>query len=386
MSGWVVTSAAIARRRPWILALAAMGVAVVPLAKVAGAPTGVVVALAALNLSGAAILLGLEVLLFRAEGREAWEATLLVRPPAQVRDLAERDAFYELGVDTEAREALDELGQTERAHLWYLERDLDSELRAQMRDAVVREEPSLIVVAGASKAGKSRTLAAAATATLADAWLLAPRNAAAVYELAHAQPPQRAGAGPCVIWLDDLEPFVREGDRGLNLETVECFRAWRRPVLLLATAGGKGVLLAGSAAESVAEPLMDLISRYPTYRLEAQLSEAERERLAIRVTPDAVGRIEALGEFMVAAPGLFSRLERDPSVPEGQAVVRAAIDWCRAGLPRPIPQDVLEELHGYYLSGPASKEGFHRGLAWALEPLYSQRALLARGSKQVRSP
>jgi hypothetical protein len=341
------------------------------LVKAAGGSDTVAILFAAIGVVGAVLALGFGVLQKRAEGREA-EEEILHLPAARVRDLSKRHKFYDLGVDTESPAALAELGLSNAAHAPYLERDVDQQLRSRMRDAARRSEPTSIVVSGPSKAGKSRTLAEAVVATLPDAWLLAPGDEeprGAFVALARGKPPKkiRSGPEPCVIWLDDIEPYVGGPSPGLSPETIEALRSWRRPVVIAGTAGGKGVR---SMSTVYGDATTDLLRRYPPVRLQAELTERERARL----TGDA--EVRAIGEFMISADELIKRYEHGSDCPEGVAVTRAAIDWRRMGLVRPIDSHVLEQLYGIYLNGPASPPRFERGLLWATTPLYAHTALL----------
>ena len=108
---------------------------------------------------------------------------------------------------------------------------------------------------GPIKAGKSRTLLEVAAATLADDWLIMPKDATALGKLARGQPPPEITDDRCVIWVDDIEPFVRPGDQGLSARTLRAFAEWNRPVIVLGTAGGKGRLLAGADAKRFADRL-----------------------------------------------------------------------------------------------------------------------------------
>ena len=164
-----------------------------------------------------------------AERRESLEDLLRI-PLARVKDLAERDGFYMLGVETESRKALKALGQT--THARYVPRDADGLIRARLQAGIEAGGVSLVAVSGPSNAGKSRTLAEAVAACLPDAWLMAPTDAAAFYALARGRPPSQLDvATGCVIWIDDIEPFVAE--YGLNAVTLELLRLWRRPVLVV---------------------------------------------------------------------------------------------------------------------------------------------------------
>ena len=80
------------------------------LLKLAGAPIWVSIVVAALGAAAAIGRVGLEVVRSGAEERESREERLR-RAPVRVRELAERAGFYEIGVETEAREALRALGE-----------------------------------------------------------------------------------------------------------------------------------------------------------------------------------------------------------------------------------------------------------------------------------
>jgi tetratricopeptide (TPR) repeat protein len=346
------------------------------LSEAAGASAWLVITLAAVGLAGAVVGLVLKALHEAAKGAEL-AAALWARPPLRACDV-EIEA-YSLGVDWEAQEALDALGG-DLEHAPYLERDLDKRLHHELSRAAARPEATLIVVSGRSKTGKSRTLLEAVAVTLPDAWLWVPRDPSALAKAAGAGAPRKSGADACVIWLDDLEPWAKPRDQGLNSQTLTALGGWGQPVLVLATEGGKGVDLAGAQGARFDEITSDLLARARRCWLEAELTESEAVHPRERFGYEVAGRIEreGIGEFMIAAPRLIARLEHDRECPEGQAIVRAAIDCQRAGLLRPLPGAWLRELFGDYLPGPSGPEDFIRGLKWATRPLYARTALLTR--------
>jgi hypothetical protein len=176
------STAEIIRRDRLAQGLAGVAIAAAALLKVAGAPTWAAISAAAVGLALAATRVGLEIFRSSSEVDESREQMLRV-PPIRVGDLADRAGFYELGVETEALQALRALGSHDK-HADYVRRDIDEALRRRLQRAVEVGGVSLIVVSGPPTAGKSRTLAEGLVATVPDAWLLAPRGRKGVDELA----------------------------------------------------------------------------------------------------------------------------------------------------------------------------------------------------------
>lgn len=321
---------------------------------------------------GAAAAIALTLLQRKAETREEQEA-ILRRPPARVAEVAAAGDFYKIGVETESPAALAELGLSDASHPPYLPRDVDGELRRRLQAASQRAGSTLVVVAGHSKAGKSRTLAEALVAELPDAWLVAPSGkdpGGALTTLVRDGPPKelRSTEDACVIWLDDIEPFAAGPGPGLSSEGLDALDRWGRPVVVAGTAGGKGQRVAVRAFE---DAVSDLLRRHQPVRLDMDLSELEQSRLEIDAD------VRSIGEFMISADELINRYEHGSSGPEGRAVARAAIDWRRVGLVRPIPEEALERLSRLYLDGQMDPDRFRKGLEWATEPLYAHVALLS---------
>lgn len=237
---------------------------------------------------------------------------------------------------------------------------------------------TLIILSGPSKAGKSRTMLEALRTTLPEARLMVPKNRAALARLASGEPRANRSGDVAAVWLDDIELFAAwPGEDGLNTAALKNFARWQAHVVVLATSGGKGSQ--HSAPEEYAEPTRDLLRAHGSVELEPMLSQNERNLLAKTYSRDAVRRIgsQGIGAFMIAAPRIKERLIEGTRFPEGLAVVQAAVDWRRIGLVRPISQSALHALYVHYLSGPDVEERFERGLLWAIEPLYSQVALLS---------
>jgi tetratricopeptide (TPR) repeat protein len=231
---------------------------------------------------------------------------LLAQPRRRVKNAGADEAFYELGVEREAGEALELLGQ-EGPHAPYVPRVGDDQLRERISSALDKWGVTLIVVSGPPTAGKTRTLAEAMAASAGNAWLIVPRDADAVAKLARdrAPVPLITLRRSCVVWLDDLERFVRARGAGLDEATIKEFGGWRRPVVLLATAGGKGLRFGRTEAEQHAKVQSELLRVHEPHLLSEALNEQERGwmRAMEGYGDSAVEQMtdRGIAEFMVAA-------------------------------------------------------------------------------------
>jgi tetratricopeptide (TPR) repeat protein len=307
--------------------------------------------------------------------RDTLEAVVTI-DPARVPRLEELSA-YDLGTDPEA---VGPGGPTP-----YLAREKDGELDEAIARARCAREPSMVVLRGPSKSGKSRALFESAKRNheLRAAYVLAPRDRHALARLLDDGPPLKR-RGQSVLWLDDLERFVSAGHDGMDNATLDALRGWGRPVVVLATAGGKG---AEMLAEGLSVPIRQLYGhrRVTVVSLSSELTTGETVRVRGLFEPDAAQQIVAhgIGEYLVAAPELARKLDDerhspdDEPCPEGAAVAWATIDWARSGMTGSIPDALLRELWPHYLRGiQPTEERFERGLDWALRPVYRSVALV----------
>ncbi len=218
-----------------------------------------------------------------------------------------------------------------------------------------------------------------------DANLVAPRKAKSIDELVKPGMVPRRRSKSLVLWLDDLEQFVRVGARGMRYTVLNELGKRRYPVTILATAGGKGLQVAGKPTR-FSGPLADLMPHAREIRLKSELSDAERRRLT-DYAPAAAKQIarEGIGEYMIAGKELEHKLfsgehrRGDLKSLHGQAVAYTVVDWHRCGIIDPIPRALLREAYEEYLpeSADPSDEAFAKGLKWAREPLYSSVALIS---------
>jgi tetratricopeptide (TPR) repeat protein len=217
--------------------------------------------------------------------------------------------------------------------------------------------------------------------TLPESPLIVPVDEEAIGKLFSLDPPLDMHPKPGVLWLDDLDEA----------------RLGALTPAFLDRLGSKVVIVASMTSQR-----RDRITRSDSDigRVARQaLDSAEKIHLNFELTDEERTEAEALypgerfdhgiGEPLVAADQLVARFDAgrdardDDNKPVGHALVRAAIDWRRAGLTRPIRHSELRALYPEYLSSvraglEPSEDLYDGGLAWACEPVASHVALLEK--------
>jgi hypothetical protein len=270
----------------------------------------------------------------------------------------------------------------------YIHRSVDGRLENLLANAV-QATVTFVVLVGDSKAGKSRSLFHAVETVMADAHLLIPKTVGAISQLTVADL-QHLPEGPVILWLDDLEPNVRVGNEGMHPGVLRAIEDPGRVVIVLATYGGTGIKrVPTKERKDIKEPLRDLLQFAIEVPLSlvaspSELADAERQGYSLE-TVDQL-RKYGIGEVMVAGPELARKFQtgrHQPDkrrCPEGVAVVSAAIDWRRVGMPTACSRHHLEQLYTYYAPRAdvdiRDKSAFRQGLKWALRPLYNRVSLL----------
>jgi hypothetical protein len=146
----------------------------------------------------------------------------------------------------------------------------------------------------------------------------------------------------------------------------------------VATAGGKGAELLSDNRLSTP---MNAIYKNPAVRkiwLHA-VSQYDKAESRKRYSDEAAVEVckYGIGAYSVAAWELEAKLvqerhsPKDPPSPDGAAIVRAAIDWSRAGLIRAIPENDLRQLWRYHArGGEPTEDRFLSGLEWGRNPVH----------------
>jgi cellulose synthase operon protein C len=267
----------------------------------------------------------------------------------------------------------------------YVERDVDGDIRRALRSS------RLLVLTGPSKAGKSRTAFEAAYRVHGDRSLIVPRapvtrrgaGAPGQPLVAMAEEPLLGGI-PALLWLDKAESHMLNGHLTLDIVGELCDRFSELVIIAIITKQDLDSVL---RTPGMAAMLTDLLEDSGTTLkyLKPDLNEREL-RKAVEQYPGNENRpgFRRLGEFFSAWNRLFEKYEeREGSNRAGAAVIRAALDWQRAGATRPITYRELFDLTVPYLAGidvglDLTTEVFEDGLAWARKPVASSAALLTR--------
>ena len=370
-----------------VLALgAALAALSVPLNRPWLATAGLFVAAA-----GALVRLGIGLLRGRLEQRrERAESSRRLRAP--VGPVSEIDPTV-IGVDPAAQDLLDG-GRLPR----YLPRNVDAELVLALTEAVDGRGSWLVVVVGASKVGKSRSLFHALRVceqtcpAAKDLRVVAPVDGDALRALLLPGQGPRLGARSAVLWLDDVEPFLNQA---VTWQVLQEWHRGGRGRIVVATYGGKGSDLvaeagAGDKLTTAAGQLLQQAREiHMTTTTEAELAAIDRgAALRRRLTEQERALMARFGAaaFLVAGPALERKLVTArhapgaPPCPEGVAVVRAAVDWARCGRTDPITDDILRRVWPHYLPPGSTSldDDFARGVQWALRPVAGTVALLYR--------
>ena len=261
----------------------------------------------------------------------------------------------------------------------YVARDVDDELASAI------QRGGVVVLKGPSKSGKSRTaFEVARRALVPQTRVVVPRSGDEARAALSPDALDALGArddAPLLVWLDDLEDFI--GLQRLDLRAIADATAMTG-VVVLGTIRSREHDRMIAAEGELGRAAKEVLRAAETVRLDVILSQAERAD-AERLYPDErFGEFEGIGEHFAAARQLREKLEAGlETSPVGVAIVRAAADWRRTGMPRPPSQDELRALAGRYLRElrplePLSPESFADGLAWATDPVERVVTLLGR--------
>jgi tetratricopeptide (TPR) repeat protein len=267
----------------------------------------------------------------------------------------------------------------------YVPRDIDGGLRQRLITA------GFVLVAGDATAGKSRSAYEAVCATVPDHLLLAPASREAL----PAAVARMAREHRCVLWLDNLERFLGTG--GLTRTGIARLLAGagHHRLIVATLRAGEMERYADLSADpdemrrQLAREVRETLEQADLVTLTRLASSAERVRAELfaddpRIA-DALAHADVYGlaEYLAAGPELLRIWEAAwdaGSSPRGAALVAAAVDCSRAGLTRPAPQALLEDLHtGYLLRRGGDRlqpEPLDAAWAWATQPRSATAALL----------
>ncbi|MGW0825488.1 hypothetical protein [Streptomyces sp. NPDC002845] len=268
----------------------------------------------------------------------------------------------------------------------YVERDLDTELRDRL--AAAGRDGGLVLVTGDSTAGKSRAAFEALRAVLPDHRVVQPAAGGDLDATARAV--ARAGI-PCVVWLDDLERYL--GPDGLTPGLLDRLARTATPVLATMRLRQYETFARGTTGDDDARletaalgmRILNAAERVDISRVWSDQELARAEDHDDSRLVDAVAHHGPYGvaEYLAAGPALLDAWQRawlPGGNPRGAALVAAAVDLARTGLPAPYPRELLAELHEGCLTEAGGRrlrpEGLDEAFAWATELRYGVTSLL----------
>jgi len=309
-------------------------------------------------------------------------AVALIVPELRARgaqdDTRERLLKQRVAVPIEHRQlplvrdvGLEELGvHAARMQVPYIERDK----QVEFEEAVGQGRAVLLV--GHSMSGKTRMAAEVVKRKFPDARLVIAGSGKSLRELFD------GGLDPAgiVVWLENLERFL--GD-GLDMN------------LLNRLITGRAIVVAAIRTEQwetyrpqnkLWPPEWDVLQRFSEISLQRRNTNAELNQIQAAVTdPRVLAAVKhyGLAEYLGAGPEALDKFEKgEIANPVGHALVRAAVDWRRTGLTRPVSEQVLARGLPTYLADrpdvPRTKQAIDEGLAWATAKINQTVALLGQ--------
>lgn len=255
----------------------------------------------------------------------------------------------------------------------YLARGHDQRLRQVLEQAAAADRPTLVLVVGTSCAGKTRSLYEAVRTVLPDWAVTAPRTAGNLAQTLTAGIPART-----VVWLDELQNHLIE--RSPGIAAAEAITD-----LLLADDVGP-IVVAGTLWPTNLERLRDrpdpdkaaagagaittLIARATTITVPDTFTDTDLEdtddvddprlQLAIRTAThiDHPEHGRKITQVLAGGTQLIHRLYPrgaapvDEFSPAAKALLHAAGDLRRVGMPNPLPRWALDGSAPGYLDPP----------------------------------
>jgi len=237
----------------------------------------------------------------------------------------------------------------------------------------------LLIIEGASAAGKTRMAYEAMHRLAPDRSLIVPDNPRSLRAL------KEAGIrlSNAIIWLDDINDYLAAD--GLDDSVLDALcPSGIRDVLMLATlrAEARRDLDVPDIDSTITRAVQSVLNRARIVLLARDLSPAEHGRAETQRATDP--RIAAaldqntgagFAEYLAAAPAILHRWQ---SASNGQnftaaAIIAAAVNARRAGYLSPLSRNLLQDLHIHYLDPRQANQpdapGFDEALTWASRPV-----------------
>ncbi|WP_330254203.1 trypsin-like peptidase domain-containing protein [Nocardia sp. NBC_00565] len=218
--------------------------------------------------------------------------------------------------------------------------DVDTRIRDAVRAAIAEETPTdrIILLAGPSKAGKTRSLYEAIRSVAPNALLVSPVPGEIDKVAEH--PAVQTTLTDVVIWLDDLQRYLTHERPITNIQTSR-FNARAGHTAIVATLRLEELARLRAATGEPSRDLRLLLDRAIIIELLPTTADPNEQTAAEGAYPNQ-DLTFGLGAHMAGAPvllGLYRAAEF--SDPYGHALLTVAIDWVRVGVPHPIDEATL---------------------------------------------
>ncbi|MGY1702815.1 trypsin-like peptidase domain-containing protein [Geodermatophilus sp. SYSU D00766] len=201
---------------------------------------------------------------------------------------------------------------------------------------------SMVLLVGPSKSGKTRTAFEAAQRRWPDAHVLVPLVAHLSGLAAH--PRLSTTDDSIIVWLDDLQRFFTSADP-LTPALLDRLRGRPGPTIVLATLRQEARDRLRDATGELSRDTRSVLEAAATIELTHTSADPVEQAAAQAAYPDADLGGVGLAEELAHAPALLRAYDdTEAADPLQHRIVRVAIDWARAGVPRPIPEPDLVEL------------------------------------------
>lgn len=248
----------------------------------------------------------------------------------------------------------------------YIERDIDGDFRAAISAA--GKKGGFILLVGDEGAGKTRLAYEALRAEVPDFGLFPP---ASEEDFSILLPPRT------VVWLDNIDQHLNWAS--LTPLAIQAMQNAAGPVIVIGTMCAKryngGLVQPGPAPREDQQRHQEVLNQASVFTLPAQLSAAELDRAQEkRDDPQiAVALVADPEPFRTLASGPHLARRWATACPYARALITAAADMRRAGIPGPLPRHLLRDAAICYLPPRyrmrAGYGWFSEAFAYATEPV-----------------
>ncbi|MFD9551725.1 hypothetical protein ACFWBG_30460 [Nocardia salmonicida] len=214
--------------------------------------------------------------------------------------------------------------------------------QVDQRVDVALEQHCVVVVAGPSKAGKTRTLFESARRTLPQARVVIPRRDA-LSEVA-ALPEFVSCQDEIIVWLDDLHEFL-VGEFALTPTLLARLTARTARTVVAATIRHEALNRLLADTGELTRDQRQILAGAEMINMRPTSEDGAEQTAAAKLYPSLDLSRFGVAEILAGAPELLLRYEIACSIdPITRAVVQTVIDWARVGRPEPIPEAELLDL------------------------------------------